>query len=512
MSRSKKSLKNILYAFTGQFFGLIISFFSRIVFINILGSEYLGLNGLFSNILMVLALAELGVGEAITYSLYKPLAEKNEKKCISLMQLYKRFYTFIGIIILVLGLCILPFLPYFINDIPEISNINYIYILFLINTSISYFFSYKRNLIIADQRRYIATFYRYLFYFILNISQIIFLIITHNYILFLIIQIICTLLENIFVSFKANRLYPFLLKKDKVLLDEESKKSIIKNIRAMMMHKVGSVIVNSTDNIILSKYVGLNAVGLYSNYYLITNSLNVIFSQLYNSIRASVGNLCVDDDKEKQYKVFEKIYFISFWLYSFSSICLICLLNDFIKIWIGKEYILNFSIVLIIVLNFYVYGMRKVTLVFKEAYGLFYNDRWKPVFEAVINLISSIILANYLGILGVFLGTLISSISVCLWVEPYVLFKYGFKKKVYMYFKDYIKYSFIFLTSGFFTYFICSYIDGNLYIIFLIKIVLCLTIPNLIVFLLFHKNEYYIYYIDLMKSIIKKIIKRNVKV
>ena len=203
MSRINYSIKNIKYAVFGQVFALIISFFSRMVFVNTLGSEYLGLNGLFTNILSMLSLAELGVGSAMVYSMYKPLAENDYKKLNSLMSLYRKAYILIGTIIAIMGLSITPFLNYLIKDMPDINEINLIYVLYIINTSISYFYSYKRSLVIADQKRFVATFYRYFFYFIVNLLQIFILITTRNYILFVVIQLIGTLIENILVSKKV---------------------------------------------------------------------------------------------------------------------------------------------------------------------------------------------------------------------------------------------------------------------------------------------------------------------
>lgn len=505
MSRSTKSIRNLITAFIGQGFGLIISFIARIIFIKFLGSEYLGLNGLFTNILTVLSLAELGVGEAITFSLYKPLADKDEYRCKMLMQLYKKIYTIIGIVILVLGVSITPLLPFLINDLPDMSNINLIYILFVINTSLSYFFSYKRNLIIADQNRYITTIYRYGFYFILNIIQIIYLIIRKDYIGFLILQVLNTLIENIFVSKKADKMYPYLKDKESVPLDKDVKKSIIKNTKAMMMHKIGGVVVNSTDNILLSSFVNLVAVGLYSNYYLITNALNTIFGQVFSSLTASVGNLCASTNQEKQYQVFKNINFINFWIYCFSSVCLICLFNPFIEIWVGKEYLFSLDIVFILVINYYITGMRKSVLTFREAAGLFYKDRWKAVVEALVNLVVSILLALKLGTLGVFLGTFISSITVCVWVEPYVLYKYGFKKKLRLYFHEYFKYLTTTIFIALITYGLCSIISGNIYLTFMIKCSISLIIPNLLIILLFHNNnEFKYFYTNFFHKILKR--------
>lgn len=504
MNRTQKSLKNITAAAIGQSFGLIISFVARIFFVQILGKEYLGLNGLFSNILTILSLAELGVGEAITFSLYKPLAKHDTDKCRALMQLYKKVYTIIGVVIFVLGLAVSPFLNYLIKDVPDIPNIQLIFILFVLNTSISYFFSYKRNLIIADQNRYIATIYRYGFFFVLNVAQIICLATTKNYILFLSLQIITTLLENIAISLKANQLYPYLKNKESESLDKRDKNEIIKNTKAMLMHKVGGIIVSSTDNLLLSKFVNLASVGLYSNYYLITNAINLVFNQVFSSITASVGNLCVGKDYEKQYKTYKKVDFLNYWITSFATICLICLFSPLITIWLGNEYTFNFLTTLIIVINFYVYGMRKTNLTFREASGLFYKDRWKAVIEAEINLVASIILAIHFGVFGVFLGTFISSITTCVWVEPYILYKYQFKKKLRSYFGTYIKRAALTTIIATAMYYLCSFVNsGDQYIDFSAKLIACLAIPNFVMWLIFRKANEFRYFKDLIAKIIK---------
>ncbi len=506
MSRSEKSIKNFLAAIIGQGIGLIISFFSRIFFLKVLGSEYLGLNGLFVNILSVLSLAELGIGEAITYSLYKPLAKKDTLKCQELMQFYKKTYIIIGVTIFILGLGITPFLAYFINEMPNIKEINIIFILFVMNTSVSYFFSYKRNLFIADQKRYVATIYRYIFYALLNILQIIYLIITKNYIGYLVIQILMTLIENILISLKANKMYPYLKSKNKISLDGISKKEIIKNTKAMMMHKIGGIIVSSTDNIIISKFVGIVEVGIYSNYYLVINALNIIYGQLYSSVVASVGNLYINSNKDEQYLVYKRIDFLGFWIYSFSSICLICLLNPFIEIWIGSQYLFQFYVVLMLAINFYVYGMRKVNLTFTEATGMFYRTRWKAIIEAIINLIVSIMLVKKLGVFGVFLGTFISSVTVCVWVEPYVLFKYVFKKSLKEYFKEYFKNTLITIIIGVFTFQLCTIIKfGNIYITFLIKVIVSVIVSNLLLVLVFYKNNKFKYFCEIFRKTLLKI-------
>lgn len=509
MSRVENSVKNFSFAMVGQVFGLIISFIARIFFIRALGTEYLGLNGLFTNLLSVLSLAELGIGNAITFSLYKPLSENDTRKCKMLMNLYKKVYNIIGLVILIVGVAITPFLNFFINDVPNIPNIEFIYILFVVNTAISYFYSYKRNLIIADQNRYIATIYRYAIYFLYNLCQILYLIFFKNYIVFLLIQIISTLLENILISRKANKMYPYLKEREGIKLDKESKKEIVKNTKAMMMHKVGGVAVSSTDNILLSKYVSLSDVGIYSNYSLIITALNTVFVQIFNSVIASIGNLCANSKKDRQYDVFKKINFLTFWVYSVSSICLLCLVNPFIEIWVGKKLTFSFDVVLILVINFYITGIRKSVITFKEATGLFYADRWKSIIEAAINLLVSIILGIRLGAFGIFLGTFISSIFTCVWMEPLVLYKYAFDKNLIIYFKDYLKKLLLTIILAVCTYCFCSLIKFNIYFSFITKCLICLIIPNSILFIIYRNSDDFKYFYDkVFSKIVNKFFKK----
>ena len=470
-----------------------MSFLARFFFVRTLGDECLGLNGLLTNVVAVLSLAELGVGEAIIYSLYKPLAVGDTKKVAAIMRLFKKIYTVISIAIAVLGVAIMPVIPHLANNYSGVYNIYYLYLLFLLNTVVSYLMSYKRNLIIADQKRYIATVYRYLFYSAMCVVQSIILILTKNYSLFLVLQVIFTVLENYMLSKKADKLYPFLKEKNSFSLKEKTRKEISSNTKAMLMHKIGGVVVNSTDNIVISSFVSLVAVGLYSNYLLIINGVHTILSQIFTSMMASVGNLCAIESIEEQKKIFKSIFLVNFWVYSLFSICFLFLVNPFIKIWLGESFLFSDGVVMILFLNMYVTGIRKSALTFREAKGLFVKDKWKAIIESMMNIILSIILAQVYGVFGVFLGTLLSSLFVCVWVEPYILYKYGFKEKVSKYFKTLISYS---VLMGL----ICMLLSGlfmirlnNLLVDAIIRLSICLIVPNVIYYLCFRRTKEFCY-------------------
>lgn len=503
--RTENSLRNLIAAFIGQLFGVIISFIARIFFIRYLGSEYLGLDGLFTNILTILSLAELGVGSAMTFSLYEPIANNDKEKIKSLMRVYKLAYRLIGIIVIILGIGMLPIYRNFMNEVPDIANLNIIFLLFAFNTAISYFYAYKKSLIVCDQKKYITTIVKYICYFILNALQIVVLVITHNYILFLICQVIFTFIENVVNSIKADKMYPYLKEKNIEKLDDKEKDKIKKNVFAMLFHKIGSVIVNSTDNIIISKYVGLIQLGLYSNYYMVTNALVIITNQVFDAIVASVGNLGTTKDLKKIVTTFNRTFLLNFWIFGLLSCTLAVIFNDFITIWLGEEYIFEIYTVYIIVISFYLRGIRRSCITFRDALGIFWYDRYKPVIECIINIVVSIILAKTMGVMGVFIGTIISTVTTSLWVEPLVLYKYGFKEKLREYFKKFTVYSFIGIIAFFVMNYICGLITEISIISFILKGIICVILFNIVFIFCLYRTEEFKYYLNFVKQLLVKI-------
>ncbi len=477
--RTKNSIINLITALLGQFFGLAISFVARIVFIRLLGADYLGINSLFTNILTMLSLVELGVGAAMSYTLYAPLAEHNHAKIKSLMHFYRTAYRVIGAAILAIGILLTPVYPLFLNFTPDIPNLNLIYVLFVINTGISYFYSYKRTLIICDQKKYITTIYRYGCYFVLNIAQIVALLLTHNYLLFLIIQILFTLVENILVSQKADRLYPYLKSRDTMKLTRAELKPIKKNIRAMSLHKIGSIAVNSTDNILLSKIVGLVSVAKYSNYYLIISAIETITNQFFNATLASVGHLNASESKQKVESTFNTIFLLNYLIFSNCAILFFCLANNIVEKWVGADMVFESGIILTLTICLYLKGMRRSVLMFRDAMGLFWHDRYKAIVETVINLVASIILGMQMGTIGIFIGTIISTVMTSLWVEPYVLYKYGFNSKLRKYFFSFLKYTVYTIFSGVICYCISLNFLNNLILRTIAVFILSVTLTTI---------------------------------
>lgn len=498
MSRTKKSLKNIEFSLIFQSFSTLTSFLTRRVFIQMLTKEYLGLDGTFSNILSMLSLAELGVGSAITYSLYKPLAEQDQEQIAALMALFRRVYRTIGLVVAAAGLALTPFLPQIIHNLPDIPKINLIYALFVFNTSLSYFYVYKQTLLIADQQQYIVTTVHYVSKIILSLTQMLFLWLTRNYFVFLGLQIGVTLLENLLLSRRADRLYPYINELRPKGLDAKTKNEIVRNTRAMITHKVGGVVVFGTDNLLISYFVGVVAVGLYSNYLMVTNGLSTVYGQLFNSLVASVGNLGATEDAGRALPVFWKINFAGTWLYGFSAVCLVVLLNPFISLWVGEEYLFSQGIVILIALNFYVMGMRQSVLAFRNAYGLYWYDRYKPVAESVVNLVVSILLAIPFGVAGILAGTFISTMTTCFWIEPVVLFRYGMHTSVKRYFREYILNTAVTLLTTVVVWFVCAALPGTGVMLFVGKMAVCAVAGNLGYLLTYCRREEFRYFVGLL--------------
>lgn len=419
-----------------QLLNLVFAFVLRTVFVYVLGNVYLGINGIFSNILTILSLADLGFETVLTYSLYKPLQEQNQAKINALMQYFKKIYHTISLTVLFGGLCLLPFLRYLIGNVSVPENLYLVYLLQLLNTSFSYLCAYKILIFTADQKEYIISIFRNLFMIIGNIGLIVLLLTTKAYMVYLVFQIVITLSSNVFLAFWANKKYPYVVGHS-TILDKEEKKKIRKNALGMSMHKIGGVVVNGTDNILLTLIVNVSVVGYYSNYLLITNSLKKITQIFGRSCLGSVGNLNVAD-QTKNYAIFKNIAFLNFWIYAFCSVCLFILFKPFISLWLGSQFLLPMNVELIICLLFLIDGFRIPVQIFREAMGIFYVDRFRPLCEAILNLVISIALGLWLGTIGIFLGTLISLTFSAVY-EFIVLFVYGLKTNpkgfIFMYMK-----------------------------------------------------------------------------
>ncbi|SFE64606.1 Membrane protein involved in the export of O-antigen and teichoic acid [Peptostreptococcaceae bacterium pGA-8] len=504
--RLENSARNIKTAWMLQLVHILCQFFSRTAIIYTLSIEYVGLSGLFSNILTMLSLAELGIGEAIIFSLYGPIARGEIDTIQAIMSFYKKVYISIGIFVLCVGLSITPFIDNFIKEKPAIEEIYVIYMLYVVNTAVSYFFSYKAAFITANQKNSTVVINNGIFEVLMVICQVISLAVWKNYLLFMIIGITFALAQNISINIIANKKYSYLCEKVAIRIPNDILSQIKKNTGAMVFHKIGTIVVFATDNLIISKFIGLVTVGIYANYFTITGAVTTFISKFFNSIAASIGNLAVEEGTEVQEKVFFRVLFVNFALYNVACCCLFNLLNPFIKnIWLNERYVFSTFVVLLLILKVFIVGMRGSAQTFKNAKGLYWYNRYMPIYESLINLVASLILVKYMGISGVILGTIISSIFTFVWIEPYVLYKYGFNKKANKYFKKYGMYYLIFAICMLASFSINKMILIGGLIGFLIMILISTTVPIIIMWLSLKDTDEFRYFKNVItRKVVRK--------
>ncbi|KKI91431.1 flippase [Bacillus sp. SA1-12] len=506
--RIRNSIINISVGLVNQLIITSLSFISRTVFINSLGIEYLGINGLLTNILAMLTLAEAGIGASIMYSLYKPVAENDQLKIKALMNFYRNAYMVIALIVLSLGLLIMPFLGLIIKD-SSIENIHLIYCIFLLNTVLPYLYVHKNSFLNVCQKGYIVTGIYSVSAIITTCLKIGILHFTRDYILYLIIDSIITIITTILLSFWVNKMYPFLRGKVKEKLDTDTKYNITKNVKAIILQNIGNYLVFGTDNIIISSFVSVTAVGLYSNYHMLIEICRSFINQIFNNVYHSIGNLVAKENVDKVYNIYKVYMLVNFWLYSLFTILLLITIEPFIKLWIGTEFIMSKSVLIVLMIIFYERGMRNSITTLKTTSGIFYKDRFAPLIQAAINLIISIILVQNIGIVGVFIGTVISALAVPFWTTPYLVYKKVFHKPVMNYFSKYILYIAIGIGTYWITNSICSFVVADTFFNLILIGLICLILPNLLYIGIFYKTEEFKYLFKIVNILMLNLKKKS---
>lgn len=504
--RVKHSLKNIYIGVLSQIILVLLGFISRKIFIESLGIEYLGINGLLTNVLSVMALFESGIGISIVYNLYKPLAERDKQKIIALIQLYKKVYGILALIILLISICLFPFLGYLMKDGGNIEYISIIYFLFVAKNMISYFNAHKWSLINADQRGYIIAKVNLIFQIVTMIARIFILVATKSYIIYLFVELALYIFQALYNGRIVNKRYPYIRTKGKYTIDFETKEKLINNVKAMFLHNIGGFLVFGTDNLLISSFISVATVGLYSNYTMITSQMDALVKPFLGGIDASVGNLIATESEEKNYSIFKVSFLINFWIYSLCVVFLYNLLQPFISWWLGSKFLFDQNVVISILINFYIIGMRTTISTFKNKAGLFVQDKFAPVFEGGINLVASFILLKYYGLAGIFMGTALSALLTNFWTQPVVVYKNVFKMPVYSYFVTYGFYTTLTVLLCYVTSVICDFFtDGNNLLSLITKGLICIIIPSVIYLLLFFKSKEFIYILHIFKGALSRV-------
>lgn len=506
MGRVQSAAKNIAFGQIGNLITQILGFILRTVFIAHLGDTLNGINALYTSILSVLSMAELGIGTALNYSLYKPVANKDYEKIKSYMLLYKQAYRVIGIVIAVIGLIISPFLPYLVKQ-PEgvsVRDLTLYYFIFLFNTVSSYFVAYKYSLVNAEQKNYIQTNVITITKMITVSLQILVILTTGNFYFYLLTAAAVELIQKLFVSYYLNKRYPYLKDKNVTKLSKEETGEIVSKTKALVFHKVGDVARLQTDSMIISGFINVTLSGFVDNYNMVMNSVANVVNIMFNSVLSSFGNLIATESKEKQYRIFKVYRFAACWIYGFAAIGFSMLLTPLISLWLGEEKTLAFVVVICILIDFYFKGERIVLSNFKTAAGVFEQDKYLALIQGAVNLVISIVLVQEIGLVGVYIGTIISGLIANM-TKPVIIYRVILKKDVKEYFTDSLKYIVVLVVVFGLLSAVKKMVMPQVTILtFAVMFVIICVFFNLVFFALFGRSEEFRYLWGLVSKKLKR--------
>lgn len=511
--RMQNSIMNFATGLFGQLLITILSFASRTVFIHVLGKSYLGINGLFSNILQMLSLTELGLDTAINFKLYKPLAEHDEKTVRLWMKFYRIAYEVVGVVILILGLSLIPLLPYLINDYDSLSdlgiNATLVFCIFLAKSVTSYLFFASRSAIVkADQKQYLLNIYGYFISVFTSISEIIVLYIFKSFIAYTLVALGFGIIQNFVNAFIAKKRYSYAFIKDKDSISRSEVKDVFKDLGALFVYKVNGVVIKATDNMVLSSFIGLAIVGMYSNYLILYTTIRQLLSRFYTAVKASAGNLFATGTMDQKYKYFEVMNFVSAVLYGTACIGVAVVANEFILTWIGKDYVLEQPFSILMGIEIVLVGLKLNLGQIRNISGAFRQAWHRPIIGIVINLGVSIVLVNLWGINGVLVGTISADILANLMIDPKIIYKYTFDgyRPVSEYYLRNLKYAIVLLFVGVVDYLICNTILTNMsWFSVIVHAIICAVSVPLAFFVIFRKRHESRYLIKKAKPLFKKI-------
>lgn len=427
-SRTENSFNNVFTGMMLRMVTLLLAFVSRTMFIRLLGDGCLGLNGLFTSLLQMFSLAELGIGQAITFYMYKPIAEENRRRLTALVRFYKLAYRVIGIAIGVIGVALIPFLPKLVNLEQDTGyNLTLIYLLYLANTVVTYlFFSYARTVLSAHQQDYVSNKVDAVFILVSTGLEILALWLTENFIVYLLVRLALLVLKNVILGFMTLRKHPYIWEKTDERLSKDDFRQMFKDVYAIFVVRLSSQLFNSTDNLFISAMLGTVLAGYNSNYLMIINAVYGIISTVIYSCNASVGNLCAEGNKPKAEGVFRTMDFINFWISFFCGVCLYRLLNPFISLVWGEKYLFSLPTVWLMAANFYVVSALYTLFAFRQGFGLFQYCIYNQLFAAIANIILDYILCKRMGLAGLQIATLVANLAFCVFPYAKNLYQVGF--------------------------------------------------------------------------------------
>lgn len=503
-SRVGNASRNMVFGMFLRGYQILLPFLMRTVIMYYMGVGYLGLNSLFGSILWVLNLAELGVGAAMVYSMYQPIIDGDKKEICALLKLYRTYYRVIGMLIAVIGSILTPFIPSLIKgDVPAGINIYVIYLLNLLCTVMSYWlFAYKNSLLVAHQRNDVASKVTLATNTFQYAAQFAIVIALNDYYYYLIASIVTQIFTNIITAYVASKMYPEY--KPVGSLPKDQVKKINGRIKDLFTMKLGVVIVSSADSIVISAFLGLTVLAVYNNYYYILTAVMGIVKVVFDSCTAGIGNSILVDSNKKNYNDLKKLTFIIAWLSGFCGVCLLCLYQPFMKLWAGEDLTLGFSAVVCFVIYFFVDQVNQILITYKDAAGIWHEDRFRPLVTALVNLILNIIMVQIIGIYGVLLSTVIAVLFVGMPWILHNLFKALFKQSMMEYVIRLLFYSVVTAVVSAICLFLCSFIHDKGILTMLLKALICVVVSNALFFVAYSKTKEF----GETKEIVKRIIKR----
>ncbi len=515
--RSKKVLINSIFGVAGYVILMLSNFVTRSVFVDQLGLSMAGVDTTFKNFLQVLSLAELGLSTGLLYKLYKPIEEKNNKEIKKILNFYKQAYKIIASVFMGGALVLSLVVNFFIEDTDKSPlYISFLFILYASDTVASYLFANRKALIVADQNNYLVNRNDAFISLITLISQVSLLYLTKSFIVYAVVKIVCRLIGATLIGNKFNKKYPEIAKdKSKETITGDEKKSLIKNMSAMLCHRIGGVSVTATGSAIISKLLGTVQAGIYGNYILITNTLLMLVTQVFNGITASFGNIITVESKEVIYKRFNLLYFFNYLIFSFFTVSVGILIQPFMRLWMqdAPNSLFSYNTVLLLLCYFYVYGMRRVILMAKDSAGLYRQDQWFAIVEAILNIIMSITFVLYSkSINGIIIANTLSMLIIPFWTQPYLVYKHVLGEKVIKYYVKYVVYACVTVVSFVLTYFAAERMVrdvDNLFVELILRAIVCVAIPNLMNLVLFCRTNEFKELLQLVLGILNKKIKKG---
>ncbi len=503
-SRTQNSSRNAMVGSLCQMLSMALTFVVQMVFVRTLNEEYLGISGWFSNILSVLSISELGIGTAIVVSLYKPLATQNTPRIRATLRLLRKAYLYVGLTVLGLGLLLLPFLPVLVNKQTTLVSLPVVYLFFLAQSVFSYlFYGYKAAIFTADQRQSRIHIISLVVAALSSLLQILALVLLHNYYAYVAVYAVAAIVKNLLIARSADRAYPYLRhiakplpeEEDEVALPRAERKGIFKNLFGLSLYRLSGTVLSATDNLVLGKFIGFAIIGLYRNYLLVITAVATLLTLLFQSFTASVGNLHVTGDLERRRFVFRCLNLLDGWLYGFAAVCLFVLLDPFVTLFFGAHWVFADPFVVpIIALNFLTSGLLENTIMHKDACGLFWQGRFRPIFSAGLNILFSLWWVHLWGIAGVLAATIVSRLVTTWWFDPWMVHHYALETSVKGYFLQTGLMMALSIACGaglraLGAWLFPTVTPGG----FLVMIGLCLLAPNAVFWLALHKMPEYGY-------------------